>query len=1014
MRAGETPAANKRAGRAKAAARSGGSAVFLLSLVSLAASQFAHAQEDAVAAPEELTAVAEAASDVATEVAAEAEAAPAEVAAAATYADGAVEEVVITGTRIVRDGYEAPTPVTVMSVEQLQTFASPNIADALNTMPELAGSQTPTSSVTNASSGASNINALNLRALGTNRTLVLVDGQRMVASSLSGLVDVNLIPQDLVSRVEVVTGGASAAYGSDALSGIVNFVLDHKFTGVKANLQGGSTTHNDGENWTGGITWGTPFGDGRGHFLVSGNYRYQAAIPINDRKWNLKGYQFMKNPAYAPGNGEPERLLLSEVGPMAGFAGGVITGTHLAGTAASARNPAFAGTAFGPGGSSYQLQFGDLVSSPDMHGGDWKQNQVRGTRAGASLIGGSRTESFFTRGSWDLTDNVTIFGMASYARDRNHNFAFSLEDTGGIEINVADNAFLDEGLRSAMLAQGIDKFYMGSMHTDLPIVQAKNERRLGRVVVGAEGSFGEGWKWDTYYQLGISSISSRAQGMWYNPYLALAYDAVRDPNTGTIVCRSTLTDPTNGCKPYNPMGIGVNNDAAVYYVTGNGEGMWRKQQLEQEVAAFTINGTPFSTWAGDVSLATGVEWRKEAITKGKNDPLSETQKWWVGGYLSSFGSYNVKEIFAETVVPLAKGLPGVEVLDFSGAVRVTDYSTSGNVTTWKAGLNWTVLDDVRVRTTLSRDIRAPNLEELFSNGGGGAPAITNPWLGGETEYITSPRIGNRDLDPEKADSFGAGIVLTPRFLPGFAMSADYWKVEINDAIGLPTTQDIINNCYEGQTSFCSAIDFADDGSMHLPVVRRVPFNYTTMTARGIDFETSYRFSLSDIHESLPGQMSIRALATHYIELASVINGVVDDTAGQNTSFGPPSWKWNATATYSLDALRTSLTARGVSSGVYDNDWIECSSNCPTSNTKNVTVNNNHIASSVVWDYSLSYTFDVDNKEIETFFNVRNIFDRDPPVVGPNPGGFSYTLHSSNAQLYDLIGRSFMVGMRLRF
>ncbi|WP_366515637.1 TonB-dependent receptor plug domain-containing protein [Solimonas marina] len=949
----------------------------MLSLVSLAAAQFAHAQE--VASPSDT---------------------PSANTEAAAGGAG-IEEVVVTGTRIVRDGYNAPTPVTVMGTEQLQSFASPNIADAINTMPELSGSATPATSVTTASSGASNINALNLRALGTNRTLVLVDGRRAVASSMSGLVDINLIPQDLVKSVEVVTGGASAAYGSDALSGIVNFVLDKDFTGTKLTAQTGSTTYGDGDNWMGGLTYGTAFGAGRGHFLFNANYRNQDAIPINDRDWNLKGWQFMNNPNYTATNGQPRRLLLDQVAPSTGFAGGVITDT------------AFRGTAFGVGGSPYQIEYGDLVSDPDMHGGDWKLTQVRGTRAGSSLLGGSKTASFFARGSWDLTEDVNIFAQASYSRDRNHNYAFSLEDTGSITLSV-DNAFLPESIREAMIAQGVSTFHYGSMHTDLPIVDATNDREVASLLVGAQGKFGGTWTWSTSYQHDISEFKSVAKGMYYNPYLDLAYDSVIDPDTGAAVCRSTLTDPTNGCKPYNPFGIGVNTQGAIDYVTGNGTTMWRKQQMTQDVAAFTVNGTPFATWAGDVSIATGVEWRMEAIGKGRNDELSPTQDWWVGGYQVSKGSYNVKEAFLEAVVPLAKDLPALKALDLSGAFRETDYSTSGSVQTWKLGLNWTPVDDVRFRTTLSRDIRAPNLEELFSNGGGGAPAIENPWRSNETEYITSPRIGNSELTPEKADSFGGGVVLTPRFLPGFALSIDYWRIDIDDAIGLPATQDIIDGCYEGQTTFCSAIDFADDGSQSIDVVRRVPFNYTTLKARGIDYEASYRFRPSAIIAAIPGVVQIRALATNYQKMASNIDGVVDDTAGQNTSYGPPSWKWNASINYAVSAFRGSVMARGISSGVYDNDWIECSTNCPTSTTKQVTVSDNHIPSSIFWDASVTYTLPFTDADVESFVNVRNVFDRDPPIVAPNPGGYNYTMPSSNAQLYDVLGRTFTIGLRAKF
>ncbi|HWK50475.1 MAG TPA: TonB-dependent receptor, partial [Steroidobacter sp.] len=670
--------------------------------------------------------------------------------------DTALVEVVVTGTRIVRDGYEAPTPVSVLGVEQIQSFGSPNIADAVNTLPALSGSVSPASSVTTASTGNSNINALNLRALGENRTLVLIDGQRSVASSLSGLVDVNLIPQDLISQVEVVTGGASAVYGSDALGGVVNFVLDKKFTGMKTTSQYGSTTHGDGDNWMASATFGTPFADGRGHFIFSASARQQSVIPINRRDWNLKGWQFMNNPSYAPGNGQPQRLLLDQVSVSTGIAGGIIT------------NGPLRGTAFGPGGQPYTFNFGDLVTDPDMRGGDWELSQVRGTRAGASLLGGSRTHSAFMRVSWDLTDDVNIYFQAASARDKNRNYAFSLEDTGSIQLSV-DNAFIPESVREAMLDQGVTTFRLGTMHPDLDIATPVNDRRVTRFVLGATGSLGDKWEWDAYYQRGVSDLHVMTEGIWVNSYLALAYDAVVNPANGTIVCRSTLTNPGNGCVPYNPMGIGVNSQAARDYVQGNGEKMWRYQQLTQDVAAVSLSGSPFATWAGDVSVATGVEWRKEWIGKGENDAISERFGWWVGGYPSTQGSYDVTEGYVETVIPLAKDLPALKALDVSGAIRVTEYSTSGSVETWKAGLNWAPLDDLRFRATLSHDIRAPNLEELFSQGSGGAPAVTNPWLGNATEYITSPRLGNTLLTPEKADGFGAGFVLTPRVLPGFAL-----------------------------------------------------------------------------------------------------------------------------------------------------------------------------------------------------------------------------------------------------
>ncbi|WP_341916789.1 TonB-dependent receptor plug domain-containing protein [Hydrocarboniphaga effusa] len=954
--------------------------------------------------------------------------AAAPAAATAAESTAAIEEVVITGTRVVRDGYQAPTPVSVIGVEQMQSFASPNIADAVRTLPAISSGSSPTTSVSTASTGNSNINALNLRSLGENRTLVLVDGQRSVASSLSGLVDVNLIPQDLVQRVEVVTGGASAQYGSDALGGVVNFVLDKKFTGLKTNTQYGATTHGDGDNALASLTYGTPFGEGRGHFIFSGSYRWQDVIPVNTRDWNLEGWQFMNNPTYSVGGvltGQPQRLLLDRVSCSTCIAGGIIVGGQQLYTNAQGQilrrnvQTSLRGTAWGQGGTPYQFEFGDLVSDPDMRGGDWQSTQVRGSPAGTSLSGGSRTASLFTRGSWALTDSINVFAQAAYARDKNRNYSFSTEDTGGITL-ARDNAFLSDEIKSIMAAQSLDFIRIGSQHPDIPITQPTNTREVTRLVLGADGKFGDGWSWDAYYQHGISKLENVAKYITANANMTRAYDAVINPANGAIVCRSTLTDPTNGCKPYNPMGFGVNTQQAIDYVTGDGQQMWREQQLTQNVAAFAVSGSPFSTWAGDVSVATGIEWRQEEVGKGKNDAISNTGPaggWWVGGYRPSKGGYTVREAFVETVVPVLKDLPLFQYVDLSGAVRATDYSTSGNVETWKVGLNWTLIDDLRFRGSLSHDIRAPNLEELYSNGSGGAPAITNPWILDNgapiTESISSPRIGNPELTPEIADSYGLGFVLSPRFLPGFNFSVDYWHIDIEDSIGLPTTQDIINGCFNGQTDFCSAISFAD-GSRNILAVNRTPFNYTSQVASGIDLEASYVFDPSAIIASIPGTVQLRAMATNYRKNATTINGVVNDTAGENTSVGPPNWKWNASVNYSLENIRASVMARGISAGVYDNDWIVCSSNCPASDPKFVTVSDNRIPSAIFWDTSFTYGFDYGSSKIEAYLNMRNVFDRDPPIVAAAPGGFSYTIAPANAQLYDVLGRTFTVGFRTSF
>ncbi len=910
-----------------------------------------------------------------------------------------LEEVTVTGSRISRaDGYEAPTPLTVVGVQEMQAMASSNVADAINTLPVFSGSTSPGSTATTTSTGASNINALNLRSLGTQRTLVLLDGQRSVGATLSGLVDINLMPQALVERVEVVTGGASAVYGSDALGGVVNFVLDKDFTGFKGDTSYGATTHGDGGNWSVSLTAGLPFADGRGHFLASGTLRHSDMIPINRRDWNLKGWQFMNNPNYTPTNGQPRRLLLQEVAISDGLAGGIIADTELR------------GTAFGEGGVPYQFQYGDLVFDPDMRGGDWKRADVRGTRAGESLGPEVDHHNIFTRLSYEVSDNVEVFAQIGFVRDENWNAAFSMQNNGDIPI-LRENPFIPDSVAAAMDANGITQFHVGNMHPDLGIATGDNDRKLTRYVVGANGSFelrGTSWTWDAYYQKGISDTTNRAPHMVAYPNFDLAVDAVRHPDTGEIVCRSTLTDPGNGCVPYNPMGIGVNSQAAADYVEGAGLVMWRRQEIKQDVAAISMQGEPFSSWAGPVSLAMGVEHRKESVT-GVNDEISQRLDWWVGGYSVTSGGYDVTEGFLETVIPLAKDASWAKSLDMSAAARLTEYSTSGDVTTWKIGATYMPVEDIRFRVTRSRDIRAPNLDELISRGSGGAPGIVNPFNNNISQSVRSPRLGNLNLKPEIGDGLGIGVVLQPRFLPGFSASIDYWKLDIEDAISQIEAQDIIDRCYQGNQVFCQALEFLPGSTTILDVVTRSPFNFVTQLARGVDIEASYRMPLGR------GDLMARVLGTRYLK-NETDDGVNPsrDTAGQNTAGGPPDWRWTAMLNYSLEPMNVNLTARGVSSGVYDNRFIECTSGCPTSTINNVTVTENDIKGQVFFDVSFNYDVSLGAADMNLFLNVRNVLDSDPRVVAEAPGGFRYSLSAANPVLYDVLGRVYQTGVRFQF
>lgn len=554
-----------------------------------------------------------------------------------------VEEIVITGSRIVRDGYEAPTPLTVVDSTALaQQTTTSNVADTLNTLPVFSGSVMPSNTTGGPSTGNAGLNALNLRSMGATRTLILLDGQRSVPTLTNGTVDVNNFPQQLIQRVDVVTGGASAVYGSDAVSGVVNFVLDRTYTGVKGEISGGLTDHGDDPNYKASIAAGFPFSGGRGHVLLSGEFTYKKGIIVgtNGRKWNLGGAGYMQNPNYTATNGQPEFLVRDDVSLANATLGGIIPSGPLK------------GTAFSYGGVPYQFTYGSLVRYPYMAGGDWRATLVREfTR---SLDPYENRKNIFFRGSYDVTDNFNVFAQASWGASASNSRSFLAYQPGNGPTILTGNPFIPETVQARMTTLGLTSFQIGSMNLDMPIIGTASVRQTNRYVVGANGAVdaaGTNWTWDAYFQLGYTRNSFNSTGVFNKARYALAIDAVRNPQTGSVVCRSTLTNPTNGCVPWNPMGINVNSIEARNWLEGVGH---VNQKPQQSVWAASVTGEPFSNWAGPVSLALSAEHRVEKANT-KPDPQGALGNWWAGNYQTLNASYHVTEGAAETVVPLAMG-----------------------------------------------------------------------------------------------------------------------------------------------------------------------------------------------------------------------------------------------------------------------------------------------------------------------------------------------------------------------
>lgn len=913
----------------------------------------------------------------------------------ADQANQGQDDIVVTGSRVASNGFGSPAPLTVLGAEDLSKDAPINIANTVNKLPQFSGSATSQNTSNSVSDGNAGVNNVNLRALGANRTLVLLDGVRIVPSSVSGFynnggsVDTNPFPDGLIKRVDVVTAGASAVYGSDAISGVVNFILDKTFTGVKASVLGGVSNKGDNATYRVSLAAGTGFADDRGHILLSGSYTHNDGILSGtSRNWMMNNvFVPITNPNYTATNGQPF-ILVSKGSSSQYTPGGLIVSGPLR------------GIDFGPGGATRMFNFGSPNDGSYMAGGDGLETITTAgnyLRPSNSVDPAVTRKNIFARLSYDITDNVQLYGQ----------FMFATTDTftvGGSQIATnftiqSGNPFIPASVQQQMTAQGLSSITMSKeVSSEIGLSQVYSNKKFYQYLGGATGDFdalGTNWTWDAYVTQSISRNVISIPNNIVRPYFTLATDVVLN-SQGVPVCRSTLTTPNNGCVPFNPFGTGVNGTIANNYIT---DLSYLNQKLSQTEESATIRGEPFSTWAGPVSMAFGLEHRSQSVT-GRTTALDTATSFGVGNFKATFGSVKATEGFFETLVPLARDVAWAKELSLNGAVRLTDYSTSGRVTTWKVGGTYSPFSDLMFRATRSRDIRAPNLGELYSAGQAGASFIRDPFRNNVTTSYTNIRIGNPNLTPEMSDSTSVGAVYRPSWLPGFNVSVDYYNIKIKDAINTTSLQDIVDSCYAGNQTFCSFIE--RDSSGAISIVYQRPANTALLHANGLDIEMGYRRPLLD------GTLSIRGFASHAFHLTrQQSNGTMVEGAGVN--FGnvliTPDWTYNISVGYDSDKFSVSWTGRGFSDGVLSNEYIGCTANCPTSTAARTTISDNSAPGQFLMDVHLAYRLKLGGSvPVETFVHIDNIansYPKDLHRIGFYPGN------------HDFLGRSFRAGLNFK-
>jgi len=916
--------------------------------------------------------------------------------AAPSSADEVLDTVTVTGSRVnLTTGFSAPTPETILDQEALLTSAPVTLADALLQMPQFAVASQPQTGQSFA----------NLRSIGASRTLTLVDGRRHVPTFSDGTVDLNVIPTTLVARTEIVTGGASASWGSDAVAGVVNLILDSKLEGMRSNVQGGISEYEDAESFLASIAGGMPFASGRGHVVAGVEYSKEEGLdsfqpPYKSRPWARRGSVGNTNFA-TPGQvgyGQPGLVYASDVRRADVAPGGVITAGPLR------------GLEFLPGGQTRQFGYGTVYRNY-MIGGT--QNEFESSAPGGHQVYPLERFSFLTHADYDLTDSVSVFGEVSYARSMSQGEAVPGRNNGSLtnvnctrtgytgtnlgNIGVTrDNAFLPTSVRDAMVAANITCFPFGRSFRDPGMGNFRTDDgapMIVRGVVGGEGDLGGSWKWSAYVQRGESEFQQRRIGNIHSTRFNRAADAVFGPG-GNIVCRVNIdtiaTNDDPACVPFNLFGEGSPSQAAIDYVTGTSS---LDIDMSQTVAALTLNGELFSTWAGPVGVATGIEYREDELT-ARVDADSQADLWQTTNRKPSAGKVDVQEIFAEAIVPLAEELPLAQRIDLQLAGRYTDYSSSGGVTTWKAGVSWEISDQLRLRATQSRDIRAGNIGELFTPNSVQVATNLVDRISGARLNPTIRTTGNPVLSPEKADTFTAGIVYEPNWLGGLRASIDYYSIDIDDAIAVLTEQNIVDECQlRSNPLFCAALDYDAGGTINN--IRRQYQNLDKTNNSGVDIELAYRVGLDGLLSWTAGELRLRLLAMHLLEdsTTAFIGGLKNDNAGE---WAMPDWRAFVFATYELESFSATIDWRWFSGGVIDNTRVFGEISASGTNV-------NKLDPLHYTNLSLTWRLPFGARDRTSFYiRVNNLFDREPPYP-LNSGGF-----------IDEIGRAYRAGVRVGF
>ena len=960
---------------------------------------------------------------------------------AATGSNASREEggdIVVTGSRIARRDLEVASPVSVVGAQEISDRQPLTAEDLLRDLPSVRPANGPSVNIT--STGSSTID---LRGIGVNRTLVLVDGRRVVPYSMDGVVDLNSIPIGLVERVDVVTGGASTVYGADAVAGVINFVLKHRYQGLQASFNNRITDRGDAGQRRVDLVAGTDFADGRGNITVAAGYSKRDSLEATGRAFSA--VPISSTNGLFGGSQSTSPVLFTSPGPVA------------------------LGLGTGSLGSVLDPRTGRLRVAT--------QSDLSNSSVGTFLQTPLETYSLYGSANFDIAPDIELYGSASYVQNRVTTQLAPggiLSDSFRVPLN---NAYMPAGLRTQLcsaLSVSRDACDAAANATgpgsagyrEVAVTPLRRFFEYGprinhfkseqlQVQGGLRGDITSSLHFDVGVQYGRTQQSQLLEN--YGSYSRLQQALRSYTVSGSPVC----SDTANGCVPFNLFGpTGSITDAMLDFIDLDAA---TRRRNELTVVTGSINGDLFGITSPladkPFAFSIGAEYRRLKASADP-DPAARIAGEVMGSgqaQLPFAGVITVKELFGEIIAPLVVDKPFAHSLRVEAGARYSDYNTTGSSWTWKAGGSYEPVEGVKFRGMYQVAVRSPNISELFAprvqsvgslavdpcqgtspigNAGLTALCIATGAPSGSIGSIPSPSAnqinttiaGNASLDVERARTVTLGAVFTPRPVQGLALTVDYFRIRLKDAITTPATGDIINGCFSpalnptySYNGFCQLVGRNPlhgglNGSSDTLGAVLAGSNLGVIETAGIDLGVNYRLELSQLGlGGEPGQLRLSTTGTwlDYYHFQATPNAINRDCTGYysvNCGTPRPKWRWNSRVTYSNETFDLSLLWTHIGKTAIEPylPTPEQPLSTPQPGGPNPASVLEAFRSIKAADYfDLNATIRL-REEFELIILVENLFDKQPPMVGNAVGSNANSFPS----LYDPYGRSYSVTARI--